>query len=245
MFVHALPSSPFNYHQLHCLLRRIRTSALGDPISAILPLRYVHSFPSFSFLFSQNITRASSIAQSEGMASANAPDKIAQTYHHESILDSSKSLSSCREATLANDLPHELLVYIFETAQNTLLPSEHLFRHFPFMLGGVSQYWRQVAFTTPKLWLNVDISHPRDLTALQGYIDRSKNYPIDLNLFYDNALTENMIFSDAEATQLIDILQPHYSRCRSIKFLGTCRGPAPEMEMMKILDQCPPAVTQC
>ena len=135
---------------------------------------------------------------------------------------------------MANDLPHELLVYIFETAQSTLLPSEHLFRHFPFILGGVSQYWRQVAFTAPKLWLNVDISHPRDLTALQGYLDRSKDYPIDLHLFYDDALTEDVIL-DAEVTQLIDILQPHYGRCRSIKFLGMCRGPAPEMEMMEIL----------
>ena len=142
------------------------------------------------------------------MASAIAPDKIAQTDHHESILDFSNSFSLHREATLANDLPHELLVYIFETAQNTLLPSEHLFRHFPFILGGVSQYWRQVAFTAPKLWLNVDISHPRDLTALQGYLDRSKDYPIDLHLFYDDALAEDVIF-DAEVTQLIDILQPH------------------------------------
>ena len=136
---------------------------------------------------------------------------------------------------MANNLSHELLVCIFEMAQYALLPSEHSFRHFPFILGGVSHYWRQVAFTAPKLWLNVDISHPRDLTTLQGYLDRSKDYPIDLHLFYDNALTKDLIFFDAEVTQLIDILQPHYSRCRSIKFLGTCPEPASEMEMMKIL----------
>ena len=169
------------------------------------------------------------------MASAKVPEKIAQTDHHESILDFSKSFPSRRETTLVNNLPHELLVYIFETAQNMLLPSEHLFRHFPFILGGVSHYWRQVAFTAPELWLNVDISRPWDLTALQGYLDRSKNYPIDLHLFYDNALTEDMIFCDAEFTQLIDILQPHYSRCRSIEFLGTCHRPVSEMEMMDIL----------
>ena len=169
------------------------------------------------------------------MASAKVPEKIAQTDHHESILDFSKSFPSRRETTLANNLPHELLVYIFETAQNMLLPSEHSFRHFPFVLGAVSQYWRQVAFTAPKLWLNVDISHPRDLTALQGYLLRSKDYPIDLSLFYDNALTEVVVFFDAEVTQLIDILQPHYSRCRSIKFLGTCSEHGPEMEMTKLL----------
>ena len=149
--------------------------------------------------------------------------------------DFSKSFSSHRGATLANNLSHELLVCIFEMAQYALLPSEHSFRHFPFILGGVSHYWRQVAFTAPKLWLNVDISHPRDLTTLQGYLDRSKGYPIDLHLFYDNALTKDLIFFDAEVTQLIDILQPHYSRCRSIKFLGTCPEPASEMEMMTIL----------
>ncbi|EDR10307.1 uncharacterized protein LACBIDRAFT_325254 [Laccaria bicolor S238N-H82] len=167
-----------------------------------------------------------------GMASANA---IVQTNHHEGILDFSKSFSSRREATLANGLPRELLACIFETAQNMLLPSGRLFRRFPFILGGVSWYWRKVAFTEPKLWLNVDISHPRNLTALQGYLARSKRYPIDLNLFYDNALSADVIFVNAEVTQLIDILQPHYRRCRSIKFLATCPERAAEMEMVKIL----------
>lgn len=164
---------------------------------------------------------------------ANAPDKIAQTNRHEGISDFSKSFSSRREATLANDLPRELLVYIFETAQN--IPSKRLFRHFPLIVGGVSQYWRQVVFTEPKLWSHVDISYPRNLNALQVYLDRSKPYPIDLHLFYDNALSNVVIFVDEEVTQLTDILQPHYSRCRSIKFLATCAEHPAEMEMMKIL----------
>ncbi|EDR10305.1 uncharacterized protein LACBIDRAFT_325252 [Laccaria bicolor S238N-H82] len=167
------------------------------------------------------------------MAPSQAPDQIAQTIHHEGISDSSKSFFSRREATLANDLPRELLVYIFETAQN--IPSKCLSRHFPFILGSVSQYWRQVVFTEPKLWSHVDISYPRNLNALQVYLDRSKPYPIDLHLFYDNALSDDVIFVDEEVTQLTDILQPHYSRCRSIKFLATCAEHPAEMEMMKIL----------
>ena len=214
---------------------------------AAVCLCFVPSAVSFTFCFAERISillffvltklqpKPHPPQSDDGMASTKAPDKIPHTDHHKFIFDFSKSFSSRRKATLANDLPHELLVYIFETAQNMLLPSEHLFRRFPFILGGVSRYWRQVAFTAPKLWLNVDISHPRDLTALRGYLDRSKDYPIELHLSYDNALTEEVIFFDAEVTQLIDILQPHYSRCRSINFLGTCPEPAPEMEMMKIL----------
>ncbi|EDR10542.1 uncharacterized protein LACBIDRAFT_325245 [Laccaria bicolor S238N-H82] len=160
------------------------------------------------------------------MAGAKAPNQSTTNF--------SKSFSSRRGATLANNLPHELLVHIFETAQNTLLSSKHIFR-FPLVLGAVSQYWRQVAFTAPKLWLNVDISHPRDWIALQGYVDRSKHYPIDLHLSYVETFTKDLIFFDAEATQLIAILQPHYSRCRSIKFLGTYPNPASEIEMKNIL----------
>lgn len=40
-----------------------------------------------------------------------------------------------QKATLANELPPEMLVYIFQPAQNTFLPSEeHLFWRFPLVL---------------------------------------------------------------------------------------------------------------
>ena len=62
-----------------------------------------------------------------------------------------------QKATLANELPPELLVQIFEMAQNMFSPLEqHLSWRFPFVLGKVSRYWRQVAYGTPTLWSNVD-----------------------------------------------------------------------------------------
>jgi hypothetical protein len=122
-----------------------------------------------------------------------------------------------QEVAFVNELPPELLVYIFEIAQIMLLPSEHLFRHFPLVLGDVSHYWRQVAFGAPMLWSNVDISRPRDLTVLRTYLDRSKDYPIDLHLTCDITLAQDYKPDPSEVDQLINIVHPHYFHCRSIR----------------------------
>ena len=51
-----------------------------------------------------------------------------------------------QKATLANELPPELLVHIFETVQKIFSPlDKHLSWRFPLVLGEVSRYWRQVA----------------------------------------------------------------------------------------------------
>jgi hypothetical protein len=141
--------------------------------------------------------------------------------------------SDGQEAAFANELPPELLVYIFEIAQKMLLPSEHLFRHLPLVLGDVSHYWRQVAFGAPMLWSNVDISHPRDLTVLRTHLGRSKDYPIDLHLTYDTALVEQA--DPSEVDQLIGILQPHYFHCRSIR-LSSGAYPQATLEMVSLLE---------
>ena len=146
------------------------------------------------------------------------------------LSDLEVSSSHGHEASLANELPPELLVYIFEIAQNLLLPSEYLFRHFPLVLGDVSHYWRQVAFGAPTLWSNVVISHPWDLTVLRTYLDRSKDYPIDLHLTYDITFGQDEKADPSEVDQLIGILQPHYFHCRSIRLSsGPYRRATPEM----------------
>ena len=147
------------------------------------------------------------------------------------LSDVKVSSSDGQQAALANKLPPELLVYIFEIAQNMLLPSDRLFRKFPLLLGDVSHYWRQVAFGAPMLWSNVDVSHPRDLTVLRTYLDRSKGYPIDLHLTYDiTRLAQDETAGPGEVDQLITILQSHYFHCRSIRLSsGTYRQATPEM----------------
>ena len=140
------------------------------------------------------------------------------------------SLDGHLKRGFANELPPELLVYIFEIAQNMLLPSERLFRHFPLVLGDVSHYWRQAAFGAPTLWSTVDISHPRDITVLRTYLDRSKDYPIDLHLTYDITHAQDKKADPSEVDQLIGILQPHYIYCRSIRInSGPYRKATPEM----------------
>ena len=122
--------------------------------------------------------------------------------------------SDGQKATLADELPPEILVYIFEMAQNTFLPSEeYLLRRFPLVLGMVSQYWRQVAYGAPMLWSNVDISHDRDLDDLQFYLGRSKDLPIDLHVTYDDISASG----ERDVSTLIGILRLHYPRCRSIR----------------------------
>jgi len=124
------------------------------------------------------------------------------------------SLLDGQKVTLANELPPELLVHIFEMAQNIFFPlDQHLFWRFPFVLGKVSRYWRQVAYGAPTLWSNVDISPRRDLGGLQVYLGRSKESPIDLHLTYSTPAP----LSQAGVSTFIGILQPHYRRCRSIR----------------------------
>jgi len=122
--------------------------------------------------------------------------------------------SDGQKATLADELPPEILVYIFEMAQNTFLPSEEdLLWRFPLVLGMVSQYWRQVAYGAPMLWSNVNISHDRDLDGLQVYLGRSKDVPIDLHATYDGTYAPG----ERDVSMLIGILRLHYPRCRSIR----------------------------
>ena len=46
--------------------------------------------------------------------------------------------TDARKATLADELPPEILVYVFKMAQNTFLPSEeYLLWRFPLVLGMV------------------------------------------------------------------------------------------------------------
>ena len=162
------------------------------------------------------------------MAMANLLDDSESSRN---LSDLEVSSSDGQEAALqVNKLPPELLVYIFEIARNMLLPSERSFRHFPFVLGGVSHYWRQVVFGTPMLWSNVDFSHPRDLTVLRTYLDRSKDYPIDLHFTYDITLIQDEEADPSKVDQIICILQPHYFHCRSIRLsCWTYPQDAPEM----------------
>ena len=57
----------------------------------------------------------------------------------------------------ANELPPELLVYIFEIAQNMLPPSERLFRHFPLVLGMsriTGDKWRLERPRYGRMWIS-------------------------------------------------------------------------------------------
>ena len=117
-----------------------------------------------------------------------------------------------QKVSLANELPAELLVDIFEMAQNMFVPLEKdLSWRFPLVLGEVSRYWRQVAYGAPTLWSNVDISLRRDLCGLQVYLGRSKDFPIDLDITFTLTVSQRCV------STLIGILQPHYRRCRSIR----------------------------
>ena len=122
------------------------------------------------------------------------------------------SLLDGQKAALANELPAELLVHIFEIAQKLCLPlQQHLAWRLPLVLGKVSRYWRQVVYRAPTLWSNVDVSLLRDLGGLQAYLGRSKNFPIDLNITSTHAVGWRSV------SRLIRILRPHYRRCRSIR----------------------------
>ncbi|EDR15926.1 uncharacterized protein LACBIDRAFT_321007 [Laccaria bicolor S238N-H82] len=85
---------------------------------------------------------------------------------------------------------------------------QHLSWRFPFVLGKVSRYWRQVAYGAPTLWSHVDVSPRRHLDGLQVYLGRSKGSPINLDITF---------IRQSAVSKLIGILRPHYRHCRSIR----------------------------
>ena len=160
-------------------------------------------------------------------------EKDSEALKTESSLDGHK-------ATLANELPPELLVHIFEMAQNMFFPLEQYFSwRLPLVLGKVSRYWRQVAYGAPTLWSKVDVSLRRDLGGLQVYLNRSKDSPIDLGITFTPTLSQR------DASTLIGLLQPPYRRCRCIILRSEpcyefCR------EILSIsLARCAKAIIQC
>ncbi|EDR10539.1 uncharacterized protein LACBIDRAFT_325236 [Laccaria bicolor S238N-H82] len=117
-------------------------------------------------------------------------------------------------------------------AQAMFSPFEpHLARRFPFVLGKVSRYWRQVTYGVATLWSNVDVTTiDEDLDSLQFYLGRSKDSPIDLKI--------TILPTLSPISPLIGILQPHYRRCRSIRVTSQLFHAFPGLVLKLLVSMC-------
>ena len=119
----------------------------------------------------------------------------------------------------------------------------------PLLLGAVSKFWRQVAFSTPLLWNTVNIhilsneNLPTKIELTKEWLARSRQLPLHLSLVYR---TSNVVESDLDPViPLFNIIQYVAPRwCKLIlgisptlytTFLGevTC---APALETLKLFD---------
>jgi hypothetical protein len=151
-------------------------------------------------------------------------------------------------------LPVEIISHIFaiytEDVNSQYEPiSLYVERGGPLLLGAVSKFWRQVAFTTPHLWNTVNIhilsndNLPTKVELTKEWLARSRELPLHLSLGYPT-WNEN----DSELNPLIPLfneLQHVSSRWRTLflgfspslypTFLGqvTC---APTLETLTLID---------
>jgi hypothetical protein len=119
----------------------------------------------------------------------------------------------------------------------------------PLLLGAVSKFWRQVAFSTSHLWNTVNIhilsndNLPTKVELTKEWLDRSRGLPLHLSLGYP---TWNMVESWRDSLiPLFNELQHVSPRWRTLflaisarlypAFLGKVTG-APTLETLKLID---------
>lgn len=81
-----------------------------------------------------------------------------------------------------SELPHEILGVIFTSSASPNLTAAG--QKIEVVLSHVSQYWREVAISTPHIWRNVIVS-PQDPThreMLEIYLERSGALPLNLKI---------------------------------------------------------------
>ncbi|CAA7265106.1 unnamed protein product [Cyclocybe aegerita] len=117
--------------------------------------------------------------------------------------------------------PPEIASHVFaltisdpETSEN-----EHLI---PLNLGAVSRRWREIAWSTPRLWTRVPVNleaffhHPKEL--LLQWIGRTGQLPLSIHIFYDYDVLESGAAQHAASfTDVFGIINEHALRWETLR----------------------------
>lgn len=106
-----------------------------------------------------------------------------------------------------NQLPFEIIAQIFTICvyENDVSPEG---------LASISQHLREVAAHTPELWNQVYYGVKRDRKRMLLYLARSGSAALDLEFFVNYSAE-----ASEEAAQLIEDVEPHLERVRSLRLI--------------------------
>lgn len=151
--------------------------------------------------------------------------------------DLHRRLSMINEKAPIGSLPADVLILIFEAANEMMNPRNDPWafpsdceKPLPMTVSQVSRFWRDVATHSPLLWTFIDISPPWSLNIIRLFLKRSKSCPIDLRL-QTPSVALGIVMSPATvnstARRLCKIIEPHIPRCRSISIRGELERTSP------------------
>ena len=134
-----------------------------------------------------------------------------------------------------NWLPNELLIQIFiQSSESTEsdVDADEPFHSPPVIFSHVCRKWREVCLVTSQLWSRISYTSTKlCLTALQTFIERSNNSPLDLVFKSPRRFRGD---PDIAAFYVLANLRPHISRLQSIIF--HCHGGSAMKEMIDIIN---------
>ncbi|KAH9474589.1 hypothetical protein JR316_0013051 [Psilocybe cubensis] len=120
--------------------------------------------------------------------------------------------------SVLSSLPNEVIsqIFLFMCAPETSVWEFLCFPPTQFLIGSVCKEWRQIAWSTPHLWDNIEIQLVRkscetQIELLEEWIERSGNLPLDIHI-YSHGLFEAPWEAPPEAfTKIAEV----YARWRS------------------------------
>ncbi|KAF8314313.1 hypothetical protein DL93DRAFT_2155869 [Clavulina sp. PMI_390] len=153
-------------------------------------------------------------------------------------------------------LPNELLLLIFE--YTVLDPRDPAAMRLADLIAltSVNTLWRSLVISDPAFWTDVHVKmcHPRvsaancpssvlpgDFARIQGFLHRSKELPIHLNITRTWVLWKEM--ADEEAAErgwkaMYDLVMPHLKRCTSVTIRFTSVNASYHMEPPMLFESC-------
>ena len=118
-------------------------------------------------------------------------------------------------------LPPEVLIYIFKLGSRMLqddpILGSSIPRPLPLVVSAVCRQWRDIAVTTPDLWTNLVIKHPRPYGWVPLSLQRSAESPIDITI---DCRSTNLLTAPV-VDQLMTRLMVHLPRWRRFALNST------------------------
>ncbi|KAF9445967.1 hypothetical protein P691DRAFT_674583, partial [Macrolepiota fuliginosa MF-IS2] len=143
---------------------------------------------------------------------------------HDFVDDHRRLLSPFRR--LVPEILQEIFFHCLPTAHNTVMSLEEA----PLLLGRVCNHWRQVAYSTPKLWASIHIiatlaeSDEAREGAVSAWISRSGILPLSISMSTSGNVRSSRFCcigrrvrpSNGQVQPYLDLITPYIRRWKSV-----------------------------